>query len=195
MQYMGSTWKIIPEQHFMQIITDSIPLSLSYVWDNFETQYSQTYVVDSCKTLCLQFNCYKQIDVKCVHLYRIFFNTTFFFTDLSQKLYSELASDEPIQVSRESVLPDLLRCYDNDDVVLDLLNHVSEREAKVMSLAMSATEKESITDEQEDILFSVFARFAMRIAPLWGESLKDQLIKLLPDSFFFWDPCAFCNGW
>ena len=43
---------------------------------------------------------------------------------------------------------------------------------------MSATEKESITDEQEDILFSVFARFAMRIAPLWGESLKDQLIKL-----------------
>ena len=41
----------------------------------------------------------------------------FFFTDLCQKLYSELASDEPIQVSRESVLPDLLRCYDNDDVV------------------------------------------------------------------------------
>ena len=197
---------------------------------------------------------------------------------MRQKLYSELASDEPIQVSRESVLPDLLRCYDNDDVVSstikvtftdeegedcggltqdmfsafweqafdmhfdgeeikvpfaspsnlhvarntfeamgrifshgfiltgaipvrfcqssvmgaflgsqsvpgpvllrDLLNHVSEREAKVMSLAMSATEKESITDEQEDILFSVFARFAMRIAPLWGESLKDQLIKL-----------------
>lgn len=197
---------------------------------------------------------------------------------MHQKLYSELASDEPIQVSRESVRPDLLRCNDNDDVVSstikvtftdeegedcggltrdmffafweeafdmhfdgeeikmpfaspsnlhgarntfeamsriflhsfiltgaipvrfcqssvmgaflgsqsipgpvllrDLLNHVSEREAKVMSLAMSATEKESITDEQEDILFSVFARFAMRIAPLWGESLKDQLIKL-----------------
>ena len=76
--------------------------------------------MDSCKTLCLQFNCYKQIDVKCIHLYRIFFNTTFFFTDLSQKLYSELASDEPIQVSRESVLPDLLRCYDNDDVVCGL---------------------------------------------------------------------------
>ena len=206
------------------------------------------------------------------------FQRNFFFADLRQKLYSELASDEPIQVSRESVLPDLLRCYDNDDVVSstikvtftdeegedcggltqdmfsafweqafdmhfdgeemkvpfaspsnlhgarntfeamgrifshgfilagaipvrfcqssvmgaflgsqsvpgpvllrDLLNHVSEREAKVMSLAMSATEKESITDEQEDILFSVFARFAMRIAPLWGESLKDQLIKL-----------------
>jgi len=50
-----------------------------------------------------------------------------------------------------------------------LLNHVSEREAKVVSLALSATEKESITDEQEDILFSVFARFAMRIAPLWGK--------------------------
>ena len=142
--------------------------------------------MDSCKTLCLQFNCYKQIDVKCVHLYRIFSNATFFFHRFApEKLYSELASDEQIQVSRESVLPDLLRCYDNDDVVLDLLNHVSEREAKVMSLAMSATEKESITDEQEDILFSVFARFAMRITPLWGESLKDQLIKLLPDSFFF----------
>ena len=45
------------------------------------------------------------------------FQRNFFFTDLHQKLYSELASDEPIQVSRESVLPDLLRCYDNDDVV------------------------------------------------------------------------------
>ena len=101
----------------MQIISDSIPLSLSYVWENFETQYSQTYVADSCKTLCLQFNCYKEIDVKSVHFYRIFSNATFFFTDLRQKRYSELTSDESIQVSRESVLPDLLRCYDNDDVV------------------------------------------------------------------------------
>ena len=67
--------------------------------------------------MCLHLNCYKEINVKCVHLYRIFSNVTFFFTDLRQKLYSELASDEAIQVSRESVLPDLLRCYDNDDVV------------------------------------------------------------------------------
>ena len=108
-----------------------------------------------------------------------------FFTDLRQKRYSEFTSDESIQVSRESVLPDLLRCYDNDDVVSStikvtftdeegedcggLTQDISEREAKVMSLAMSATEKESITDEQEDILFSVFARFTMRIAPLWGK--------------------------
>lgn len=38
----------------------------------------------------------------------------------------------------------------------DLFNHVSEREAKVMSIVMSAAGKD-VTDEQDDILFSVFA--------------------------------------
>ena len=72
--------------------------------------------------MCLQFNCYKEIDIKCVHLYRIFSNATFFFHRFApEKLYSELASDEQIQVSRESVLPDLLRCYDNDDVVSSMI--------------------------------------------------------------------------
>ena len=60
----------------------------------------------------------------------------------------------------------------------DLFNHVSESEAKVMSIVMSAAGKEDVTDEQEDILFSVFARFEMRIAPVWGERLRDQLVKL-----------------
>lgn len=214
---------------------------------------------------------------------------TFIFTGFRQKLYSELASDKPVQVSRGNVLPDLLAYYDNDDVVSstikvtftdeegedcggvtedmfsafweqafemhfdgeeikvpfalpshlhgarntfetigkifshgfvltgaipvrfcqssimgaflvsqsvpesillrDLLNHVSKREANVMSLAMSATEKESITFEQEDILFSVFTRFQMRIAPVWGEGLKEQLIKLAQYIFILRPMC------
>ena len=60
----------------------------------------------------------------------------------------------------------------------DLFNHVGEREAKVMSIVTSAARKEDVTDDQEDILFSAFARFEMRIAPVWGERLRDQLVKL-----------------
>ena len=47
-----------------------------------------------------------------------------------------------------------------------------------MSCCMSAKEKEEVTEEQEDVMFSVFSRFEMRSAPVWGTHLKEQLIEL-----------------
>ena len=52
------------------------------------------------------------------------------------------------------------------------------REKPELCLWLCLQLKESITHEQEDILFSVFTRFEMRIAPVWGKRLKEQLIKL-----------------
>lgn len=86
----------------------------------------------------------------------------------------------PVQFCQSSVMGAFLGSQRVPEPVLlrDLFNHVSEREAKVMSIVMSAAGKEDVTDEQEDILFSVFARFEMRIAPVLGERLRDQLVKL-----------------
>lgn len=85
----------------------------------------------------------------------------------------------PVQFCESSIMGAFLGSQKVPEPVLlrDLFNHVSEREAKVMSIVMSAAGKD-VTDEQDDILFSVFARFEMRIAPVWGECLRHQLVKL-----------------
>lgn len=60
----------------------------------------------------------------------------------------------PVRFCQSSVMGAFLGSQNIPETVLlrDLVIHVSKREVKVMSLAMSATEKDDIMDEQEDIL-------------------------------------------
>ena len=56
---------------------------------------------------------------------------------------------------------------------------MSEREEKVMSCAVTAKEPNDVsTSEHEDVLFSVFSRFEMRSAQVWGTQVQEQLVKL-----------------
>ena len=72
---------------------------------------------------------------------------------------------------------------------------MSEREAKVMSCAVTAKEPNDVTSEHEDILFSVFSRFEMRSAPVWGTQVQEQLVKLARYIFLFSDHCVCLSGW
>lgn len=78
---------------------------------------------------------------------------TFFFSH-SFILMGALMGAIPVRFCQSSVMGAFLGSQSIPETVLlrDLVIHVSKREVKVMLLAMSATEKDDIMDEQEDIL-------------------------------------------